>query len=309
MSNFLYKNINLNNIFSKNGTLTSKTNFYTDMSYSTGGIIGGFTPSQVGKTVGYKINDVDIGATFIPYYVDIDISGTYSVPSGVTGIYAMLIGAGGGGGGGSNAQQNTNQTGGSGGGGGVGQIKYVMKNYSNPITNINVNIGDGGVGVYTIPRNTQGDNGGNGNATTLNDGAETFTANGGGGGKGGHCWDNNSANYSVAGTNANISTDVLPNWPLQSSNIVITSSTNPIYITSFSNAGIQPGNNGQNVTGAASGGSTSYNPIITNTTSTLNPPNYYGAGGYGGKGESTGLNALQYSQPGQRGFVRIFYIF
>lgn len=112
------------------------------------------------------------------------------VPSGVTTIYATVIGAGGGGGGSSRyagAKGSAWHVAG-GGGGGAGETILKRKLTVTPGDPINVVIGQGGAGGAGGPvaENSTGGTGSDGGNTTLTVGGITVTAKGGAGGAGGY---------------------------------------------------------------------------------------------------------------------------
>jgi hypothetical protein len=101
---------------------------------------------------------------------------TWTIPTGVTGIWALCVGAGGGGGASSSASASN-----SGGGGGAGQVLEKYFSISGDTT-LNITVPAGGAG------GTAGGKGSSGSAATIvgNTSATTYhTAAGGGGGGGG----------------------------------------------------------------------------------------------------------------------------
>lgn len=103
---------------------------------------------------------------------------SWSIPSGVTGIWALVIGGGGGGGASATA---TAQNGG--GGGGAGQAKEFFINIAGGDTTLNVTVGAGGAGGAT-----SGAKGSSGSTSSIvgNTSLTTYaSATGGGGGGGG----------------------------------------------------------------------------------------------------------------------------
>jgi len=100
---------------------------------------------------------------------------TYTIPTGVTGIWALLIGGGGGGGASSTATANN-----CGGGGGAGQAKEFFINIVGDTT-LNITVGAGGAG------GTSGGQGSTGSVSTIvgNQSSTTYATVAGGGGGGG----------------------------------------------------------------------------------------------------------------------------
>jgi hypothetical protein len=101
---------------------------------------------------------------------------SYTIPSGVTGIWALVVG-GGGGGGASSSSAAANSA----GGGGAGQVleKYFLISGD---TTLNITVGAGGLGATT-----SGAQGATGSASSIvgNTSATTYATAGGGGGGGG----------------------------------------------------------------------------------------------------------------------------
>ena len=100
---------------------------------------------------------------------------TYTIPSGVTGIWALCVGSGGGGGASSTATLQN-----SAGGGGAGQVKEFFINIVGDTT-LNITVPAGGAG------GTAGSKGSSGSAATIvgNTSATTYATVAGGGGGGG----------------------------------------------------------------------------------------------------------------------------
>jgi hypothetical protein len=96
----------------------------------------------------------------------------WNVPTGVTSIDYVIVGAGGGGGGANNGSL------GAGGGGGGGQVTTSTSFSVTAGSSLSLTIGTGGAG------GTVNSNGGNGGSTTLSNFSTTYTATGGNGGQG-----------------------------------------------------------------------------------------------------------------------------
>lgn len=110
------------------------------------------------------------------------VSGTFTVPDGVTTLYLSGCGAGGGGGGSGGAVNNTS-FGGGGGGGGAGQSAIRQAVSVTPGQTINITIGVGGTaGLANTSQAAAGSNGGNGGNTMF---GSLLTLLGGGFGGGG----------------------------------------------------------------------------------------------------------------------------
>jgi len=114
---------------------------------------------------------------------------SWTIPTGVTGIWALVIG-GGGGGGASGTASLQNQ----GGGGGAGQVKEQFFTVSGDTT-LNITIGGGGAG------GTNGGKGSNGSTSTIvgNTSATTYVTCAGGGGGGGGTTANITGNSAASG--------------------------------------------------------------------------------------------------------------
>ena len=121
---------------------------------------------------------------------------TYTIPTGVTGIWALCIGSGGGGGASSTATASN-----SGGGGGAGQAKEFFINIVGDTT-LNITVPAGGAG------GTAGGKGSSGSAATIvgNQSSTTYATVAGGGGAGGGAAANTSGiNGASPGANGNTS--------------------------------------------------------------------------------------------------------
>jgi hypothetical protein len=142
MSNYYYKDINLNNIYVNDGKTTSDTNFYgyagiPNSNSTTGSTYTGETPLPFGFT--YQGTDLSTYTT--ANSTTYKSSGTATIPSGCKSIRVISVGGGGGGGGaGGNASAKVDITGGNtakGNGGAGGDGGYAIIAYSN--NNINEN--------------------------------------------------------------------------------------------------------------------------------------------------------------------------
>lgn len=96
----------------------------------------------------------------------------WNVPSGITSIDYLIVGAGGGGGGANNGSL------GAGGGGGGGQVTTSTNFAVTAGSSLSLTIGTGGAG------GSVNSNGGNGGSTSLSNFSTTYTATGGNGGQG-----------------------------------------------------------------------------------------------------------------------------
>ena len=116
---------------------------------------------------------------------------SYAIPSGVTGIWALIIGGGGGGGATGTATASNNS-----GGGGAGQVKEAFFAIAGGDTTLNITVGNGGAG------GTAGGKGSSGSTSSIvgNTSATTYaSATGGGGGGGGTAANVNALSGASAG--------------------------------------------------------------------------------------------------------------
>ena len=115
------------------------------------------------------VSEQAVAAVNNPSQTNFTSSGTFTVPTNVSGAKVTVIGGGGAGGGGTAGPQN-------GAGGGAGGLAYAWLSGLVPGQTITVTIGTGGVGV-------SGASGGSGgNSSISGTGITTVTAGGGGGG-------------------------------------------------------------------------------------------------------------------------------
>jgi hypothetical protein len=118
---------------------------------------------------------------------------SWTIPTGVTGIWALVVG--GGGGGGSSTSSSTNNAGGAGGAG------QVLETYFSVVgdTTLNITVGAGGGGGGTS--SSGGFQGGSGTASSIvgNTSATTYATAGGGGGGGGAATANNAGLAGASG--------------------------------------------------------------------------------------------------------------
>jgi hypothetical protein len=114
---------------------------------------------------------------------------TYTIPTGVTGFWALVIGSGGGGG-----ASSTGSLSNAGGGGGGGQVLEKYFTVSGDTT-LNITVGAAGTG------GTAGGKGGTGNTSSIvgNTSSTTYATAAGGGGGGGGAVANVSANSGASG--------------------------------------------------------------------------------------------------------------
>lgn len=127
----------------------------------------GATAPEWGTATGTSLQEVIFNAS----------NASWTIPTGVTQIWALVVGGGGGGGASSTASANNSS-----GAGGAGQVKEQLFTVSGDTT-LNITVGGGGAGATT-----QGAKGSTGSASTIvgNTSATTYvTAAGGGGGAGG----------------------------------------------------------------------------------------------------------------------------
>jgi hypothetical protein len=154
-------------------------------------------PSQTGNNGKYLTTDgttaswvtiADTGQLVETTFTSSNAS--WSVPTGVTGIWALVVGAGGGGGATSTATASNSS-----GGGGAGQIIETFFTVSGDTT-LNVTVGAGGAGATT-----QGTKGSNGSASSVigNQSSTTYVTASGGGGGGGGASANVSGNSGASG--------------------------------------------------------------------------------------------------------------
>jgi hypothetical protein len=115
---------------------------------------------------------------------------TYTIPTGVTGIWALCVGGGGGGGASSTATLNN-----SGGGGGAGQVLEKFFAITGGDTTLNITVGGGGAG------GTAGGKGSSGSTSSIvgNTSATTYASAAGGGGAGGGAAANTSGVVGASG--------------------------------------------------------------------------------------------------------------
>lgn len=125
---------------------------------------------------------------------------SWTIPTGVTGIWALVVGGGGGGGAAGTTSLNN-----AGGGGGAGQIKEQFFAIAGGDTTLNITVGGGGAA------GTNGAKGSSGSASTIvgNTSATTYvTSAGGGGGGGGGSGNSASLAGGSSGGNGNVSAAV-----------------------------------------------------------------------------------------------------
>ena len=159
-----------------------------------GGGVG--TSGQVLKSTGTGVQWAGDGAGNLTETVFTSSNATYTIPSGVTGFWALCVGAGGGGGSSSTATaQNT------GGGGGAGQAIEKFITISGDTT-LNITVPAGGAG------GTAGGRGSNGSAATIvgNTSTTTYLSAAGGGGGGGGAAANVSGSTGASGGGSGVST-------------------------------------------------------------------------------------------------------
>jgi hypothetical protein len=115
---------------------------------------------------------------------------SWSIPTGVTGIWALVVGGGGGGGASSTATANNG-----GGGGGAGRVLETFFTVSGDTT-LNITVGAGGAGATT-----QGAAGSTGSTSTIvgNTSSTTYASAAGGGGGGGGAAANTSGLTGASG--------------------------------------------------------------------------------------------------------------
>jgi hypothetical protein len=207
MSNYFYKNNNLNQIYENNGTVSS-TGAFIGIPQSTGNFntYSGMNPNPIG----YLINGTDI-ANSLTAKSTIYTSTTstpISIPTGCKSIRAISVGGGGGGGGRGGTAKMTialvsdaSSQGADGGSGGNGNYAYIYPSLSiNSNSQITVNIGNNGTGgesglpkfstttagIVDSIKGEAGKSGSNGNSSYINiNGIQYALANGGNGGSGG----------------------------------------------------------------------------------------------------------------------------
>jgi len=207
MSNYFYKNNNLNQIYENNGTVSS-TGAFIGIPQSTGNFntYSGMNPNPIG----YQVNGVDISnsLTANSTIYTRTTSSPISIPDGCKSIRAISVGGGGGGGGrgGTAGIQITfvrdgSSQGADGGKGGDGNYSYIYPSFPiNNNTKININIANGGVGgsagsnsykittagIEATTKAKSGDGGNVGGISYINiNGLIYAQANGGNGGSGG----------------------------------------------------------------------------------------------------------------------------
>lgn len=222
MSNFFYKNINLNQIYVNDGTVTSTGSQFVGLPIGKGiyNTYSGMNPNPIG----YQVNGVDISNSLTAkstIYTS-TISTPISIPTGCKSIRAISVGGGGGGGGrGGTAKINitfvseASSQGADGGGGGNGNYAYIYPSLPiNSNSQITVSIGNNGTGGEAgLPRFSTttagiedsikgqiGKSGTSGNSSYINiNGIQYALANGGNGGSGGEGGSikaNSGSNYS-----------------------------------------------------------------------------------------------------------------
>lgn len=157
-------------------TLTTTGDIYYASSAGTPARLGIGSTNQVLKVTGGVPVWGSPGAGNLTETVFTSSNATYTIPSGVTGIWALCVGSGGGGGASSSATASN-----AGGGGGAGQVKELFFTVVGD-TQLNITVPAGGAG------GTAGGKGSSGSAATIVGvtSATTYvTAAGGGGGGGG----------------------------------------------------------------------------------------------------------------------------
>jgi hypothetical protein len=154
-------------------------------------------PSQTGNSGKYLTTDGSAkswGTVSIPAQGNLketvftSSNSSWSIPTGVTGIWALVVGGGGGGG----ASHNNGNTGG--GGGGAGRVLETFFTVSGDTT-LNITIGAGGAG------GTSGGKGTNGSTSSIvgNTSSTSYASAIGGGGGGGGTAANNSGLTGASG--------------------------------------------------------------------------------------------------------------
>jgi hypothetical protein len=153
-----------------NSTLSAATLTGT---LTAGGGVG--TSGQVLKSTGTGVQWAGDSGGSLTEVVFTSSNATYTIPSGVTGFWALCVGAGGGGGSSSTA---TSLNGGGGGGAGQAIEKFIAISGD---TTLNITVPAGGAG------GTSGSRGSNGSAATIvgNTSSTTYLSAAGGGGGGG----------------------------------------------------------------------------------------------------------------------------
>ncbi len=174
-------------------TLTTTGDIYYASAPNTPARLAIGTTNQVLKVTGGVPVWGNSGAGNLTETVFTSSNASYTIPTGVTGIWALVVG--GGGGGGSTTSNNANSAG---GGGGAGQV---VEKYFSVVgdTTLNITIGAGGSGGGTS--SVGGFQGGSGTASSIvgNTSSTTYVTAGGGGGGGGGATANNAGLTGASG--------------------------------------------------------------------------------------------------------------
>jgi hypothetical protein len=335
-------NVSISDLIKSGGNATAVTDKYLINTNTTITYTASSNAFENPSSFGYKKDDVDIANSMVAYYIDYTSDATIPndntvIPSWCTKLRFIAIGGGGGGGGGSgdpegwdlyyNWTPSLRQTGtagssGTGGGGGGLAAAYIDRvTYPPPYV---IDIGSGGdEGGDEGSPNAAGNNGTNGNATTVKYSTNTIflTANGGGKGRGGRDPQDGSettSNTTNTGFGGTGSSNITPKW--EATGNASNSSTDASLWSSTSYRG--PSRGGTVAYGTASTTLTNVTvpTIATADTGTsysisvnddiVQTRNNIGAGfGQGGIG---GINAPNSNghrgQKGGDGLVRVYFI-
>jgi hypothetical protein len=208
MSNFLYKNVPLNNILTTINSNSTFSGYNTNISGSSGFL--SYTPqnssyvnSEIEKPFpcGFSYLNNDISNLAKAYYVEynapttVNLNNSLSYKPNYISLYSWAGAGGGGGGGGAGLGAGpTWYPGGGGGSGGLGGYCAVTQLNLSNTSNINITVGSGGNGggggakasPNSFNAGSDGGGGNSGGATIISfDSSTIIDANGGGGGNGG----------------------------------------------------------------------------------------------------------------------------